>query len=417
MPFRTVEDQLLLDGVRLQDVADQFGTPVFVYSWQDIRAKYLEMQEQAARINGSLYYAVKANSNLSILNRLASLGAGFDIVSGGELERVIAAGGDPQNVIFSGVGKSTEEIGFAIKVRIKSFSVESASELLRIRELAQRLHIRANVLLRLNPDISVDTHPYIATGMKENKFGMPLDEVERLYREYQHDAHVNLQGLACHIGSQISTSEPYLSAVQSVLALIERLEQAGCSVNTLDLGGGFAIRYADEIPFNFEQFITELTTSLASSSLEIGFEPGRSLVADAGVLLTRIEYCKPAVADEYKNFLIVDAAMNDLIRPPLYDAYHEIEPISERSSKSPNNFWDVVGPVCESADFLGKDRALNVNPGDVLAIKNAGAYGFSLSSNYNSRKRAAEVLVDEDRVLLIRERESFDDLIRHERIV
>ena len=360
MTYEYLDGTLCVDSVPLSNIAADFGTPLYVYSWESIRTSFLSMQANAERINGHVYYAIKANSNLSILHRLAELGAGFDIVSSGELERVIAAGGDPSKVFFSGVGKSASEISFAIKLQVKAISVESESELRRVREISKNLGIPTNVVLRLNPDIPIDTHPYITTGLRENKFGMPESQVERLYREYAGDPMLNLRGLSCHLGSQIAESQPYLDAVNRVLDLRSRLQNDGLKVEVLNLGGGFGVRYGNEQMFDFEEYVVKLEGLGLDSELEIGFEPGRSIVASSGVLLTRIEYLKPAVERDYKNFVVVDAAMNDLLRPSLYQAEHLIEPVVDRGESKEGQKWDVVGPVCESGDFLGKDRAFNV---------------------------------------------------------
>lgn len=375
------------------------------------------MRSSVNRIHGSIYYAVKANSNLSILHRLGKHGSGFDVVSGGELERVIMAGGDPHNVIFSGVGKSRSEISFAIKLGIKAISVESESELSRVVDISKSLGIRPDVLLRVNPDIEVDTHPFITTGLRENKFGMPTKQVERLYVEYTKQESVNLIGLSCHLGSQIAETEPYCVALKSLLNTKRSLEAEGCSVDVIDLGGGFGIQYHEEQTLDINDLVDDLQPLLTDVDVKIGFEPGRSLVANAGVLVTRVEYLKHAADQDHKNFAVVDAGMNDLIRPSLYDAHHVIDPVATKTEKLPSAQWDVVGPICESADFLGKNQMLQVEEGDLLAIRGTGAYGSVLSSNYNSRLRCAEVLVAESGVELIRQRETFADLIRHERIV
>ena len=417
MSIETIAGTLSIDGVSLREIAERFGTPVFVYSWSSIRENFESIQRSVGRIQGNIYYAVKANSNLAILYRLGRLGSGFDVVSGGELERVITAEGNPQNVIFSGVGKTRSEISFAIKLGIKALSVESESELRRIVDIATSLGICPRVLLRVNPNISIDTHPYITTGLRENKFGMPAHQVERLYAEYAKHDSINLVGLSCHLGSQISTTSPYLDALKSLLDMRRKLNADGHSVDLLDLGGGFGIRYHDEQSLDVDDLVEDLQTVLAGVDVEVGFEPGRSMVANAGVLVTRVEYLKPATDEHHKNFAVVDAGMNDLIRPSLYEAHHAIDHVAPGSSKATSGEWDVVGPICESADFLGKKRELHVAEGDLLAVRGAGAYGSVLNSNYNSRLKCAEVLVDDGKVELIRQRETFTDLIRHERIV
>ena len=405
-----------MDDVPLQQLAEDFGTPLYAYSWVDIERRFTTMRDCAKSVNGKIYYAVKANSNLSILNRLVKLGSGFDIVSGGELERVIAAGGHPSTVLFSGVGKTREELAFAAKLQIGAFNVESEAELVRLVETCAGLHIKANVMFRVNPNVAVETHPFITTGLKENKFGISATQVERLYKQHFDNQWLNLLGIACHIGSQIDDPAPYIEALRSVFDLRKRLIGAGCRVDHIDLGGGFGIQYVDENEFQFEDLVAMLSKEFQSEGLEFGFEPGRSIVGNAGVLLTRVEYLKPAEHPGEKNFVVVDAAMNDLIRPPLYDAHHRIVPTNPRPESSAGTRWDVVGPVCESTDFLGRSRELSVKENDVLAVFSAGAYGFSLSSNYNSRRKCAEVLVDHEGAHLIRSRESFNDLINHERI-
>lgn len=417
MSIESIAGTLSIDGVSLQKIAERYGTPVFVYSWSSIREQFQAMLRSVGRIQGNIYYAVKANSNLAILYRLGKLGSGFDVVSGGELERVIRAEGNPQNVIFSGVGKTRSEISFAIKLGIKALSVESESELRRVVDIATSLGIRPGVLLRVNPNISIDTHPYITTGLRENKFGIPASQVSRLYTEYGEEESINLVGLSCHLGSQISTTGPYLEALSNLLEMKHKLDADGYSVDLIDLGGGFGIQYHDEQTLDIDELVESILPLLSDVEVQVGFEPGRSLVANAGVLLTRVEYLKPAPDDQHKNFVVVDAGMNDLIRPSLYEAHHAIDLVSASSSNTTTSEWDVVGPICESADFLGKKRELQVEEGDLLAVRGAGAYGSVLNSNYNSRLKCAEVLVDDGKVELIRERETFTDLIRHERIV
>ena len=417
MSIESIAGTLSIDGVSLQKIAERYGTPVFVYSWSSIREQFQAMLRSVGRIQGNIYYAVKANSNLAILYRLGKLGSGFDVVSEGELERVIRAQGNPQNVIFSGVGKTRSEISFAIKLGIKALSVESESELRRVVDIATSLGIRPGVLLRVNPNISIDTHPYITTGLRENKFGIPASQVSRLYTEYGEEESINFVGLSCHLGSQISTTGPYLEALTNLLEMKHKLDADGYSVDLIDLGGGFGIQYHDEQTLDIDDLVESMLPLLSDERVQVGFEPGRSLVANAGVLLTRVEYLKPAPDDNHKNFVVVDAGMNDLIRPSLYEAHHAIDPVSASSSNTTTSEWDVVGPICESADFLGKRRELQVEEGDLLAVRGAGAYGSVLNSNYNSRLKCAEVLVDDGKVELIRARETFTDLIRHERIV
>ena len=417
MPLHRKNGALFIDEMALTDVAEDFGTPLFVYSWSEIQSRFQTMQDAANGVNGHIYYAVKANSNLSILDRLASMGAGFDIVSAGELLRVIEVGGDPTNVVFSGVGKSKSEISLALKYGIKAFSVESEPEFHRIQSIAQNLGIVANIVLRLNPDIPIESHPYITTGLKENKFGLTSAQVKRLYLTHFDDPWLNFRGLSSHLGSQIGNNDPYLSSLSSTLKIRNELISAGPSVEFIDLGGGYGVRYSDESALNFENLVSEISTLVDDPTLELGFEPGRSLVANAGLLLTRVEYLKYAPSVEYRNFAIVDAGMSELIRPPLYDAYHRIEPVITRQIEHGPVHWDVVGPVCESTDYLGKNRSLSIEENDLLVVLGAGAYGRELGSNYNSRPRCAEVLIDSEGAHLIRRRDGFVDLIRNERIV
>lgn len=405
------------EGVSLSALANQYGTPLYVYSKHAICTAYRAYDVACIRANGSrrarIHYAVKANSNLAVLDELKQLGAGFDLVSGGELARALHIGADPKSMVFAGVGKSADEIKFALSVGVKCINVESIPELHRINSIAKSLGLRAPVSLRVNPDVDAQTHPYISTGLKDNKFGIAYFEVLKTYREAALLPHIDIVGIDCHIGSQITNVSPYLDALDKVLDLIDQLKREGILIHHLDLGGGLGIDYGSDTPPD----ITEFTNTLLNRIDERGFghmdvilEPGRSLVGNAGVLLTQVEYLKTG-AD--KNFCIVNAAMNDLMRPALYDAYHAIVPIKASTGKAIS--YDVVGPVCESGDWLGKDRALTVQEGDVLAILSAGAYGFVMASNYNTRGRPAEVMVDGNQAHLVREREAVNSLFANER--
>ena len=415
MPLARNGGLLHVDGVALTDIAAAVGTPTYVYSWPEIRSRYRQVEAALAGLRHRICYAVKANSNLSVLARLAALGSGFDIVSGGELERVLRAGGDPRRVVFSGVGKSAAEIGFAIKCDIDCFNVESAAELDRIVEQAQLLGRRARVSMRVNPDVDANTHPYVATGLKESKFGVPPALALQLYRKAAASPALEVVGIDCHIGSQIAAVQPFQAALAALMELLDTLDGAGISLRHVDIGVGFGVSYRDEPALDLPALGTQLRDALAGRDLELLVEPGRYLVADAGVLLTRVEYLKPAPAPGHRHFAVVDAAMNDLIRPALYQAWHDVEAVAERVV-APQR-WNIVGPVCETGDFLALDRDLAIAEGDVLAIKSAGAYGFAQSSNYNSRPRAAEVVVDGNEFRVARKREAVADLVRLEAIV
>ncbi len=404
--------KLHVESVSLEQIAVEFGTPCYVYSQATLTAAYREFDSAFADRDHLICYAVKANSNLAILNLFARLGSGFDIVSGGELKRVLNAGGDPQKVVFSGVGKHPEEMRAALAAGIFCFNVESEAELLRLNQIAAEMNKLAPVSLRVNPDVDARTHPYISTGLKENKFGIPFDEAEKLYLSAQQFSNIRFTGLDCHIGSQLTELNPFIEAAEKVLALLARLEAQGSRIEHLDLGGGLGIRYSSETPPLARDYVTALCAKIGQRSQRILIEPGRALVGNSGLLLTRVEYLKHT---PYRDFAIVDAAMNDLIRPALYDAYHEVLPVtvSEENAK----MYQIVGPVCETGDFLGHDRRLSLRQGDLLAVMSAGAYGMSMSSNYNTRPRAAEVMVEGDHIHLIRERESVEQLIAHERIL
>ena len=391
----------------LDDIARRFGTPCYVYSSAAIAAAYGEFSRALSGRDALVCYSVKANSNLAVLALLARLGAGFDIVSAGELARVLAAGGDPGNTLFSGVGKAEAEIAFALEKGIGCINVESEAELARVERIARHLGRRAPIALRVNPDIDARTHPYISTGLRENKFGVAHHEAERLYKVAAALEHLELVGVGCHIGSLLSETGPFVAAVERLCLLVDRLEGAGVRLRHIDVGGGIGIRYKDETPDPVAAFVQGTVGALGKRAHKLIFDPGRSIVGNAGVLLTKVEYVKP-------GFLVVDAAMNDLIRPALYGAWHEVRTV--RESPAGGAVYDVVGPVCESADFLAKGRRLAAAEGDLLAVLSAGAYGMSMSSNYNSRPRAPEVLVNGSRAHLVRRRESVEDLFAHESI-
>ncbi|WP_186426472.1 diaminopimelate decarboxylase [Cupriavidus metallidurans] len=406
---------LSVEQAPLTRIADQFGSPTFVYSRAALTAAYNAYAAACKGRNAHVQYAVKANSNLAVLQVFAQLGAGFDIVSGGELLRVIAAGGDPRKVVFSGVAKNIADMELALSHDVRGFNVESIPELDRLNAVAGRLGKRARVSLRINPDVDAKTHPYISTGLKANKFGVAFEDVLPTYRAAAALPNIEVTGIDCHIGSQITEVAPYLEALDKVLDVVEALEAEGIKLEHIDVGGGLGITYNDETPPDITKFATTLIDRVAARGhghREVLFEPGRSLVGNAGVLLTRVEFLKPGAA---KNFCIVDAAMNDLARPAMYEAFHRIEPVAPRNDAAV--MYDVVGPVCESGDWLGRDRTLAVQAGDLLAVMSAGAYGFVMSSNYNTRGRAAEVMVDGDTVHLVRERELPADLFRNERLL
>ncbi len=403
--FSYREGDLCAEGVPLGRIAAAFGTPCYVYSRAALARAYQAFDRAFAARPHLICYAVKANPNLAILNLFARLGAGFDIVSGGELQRVLAAGGSAQKVVFSGVGKSGTDIRLALEKNILCFNVESESELHRLDRLAGEAGKRAPVSLRVNPNVDAKTHPYISTGLKSSKFGVAYGEARRLYRLADELPHLEVQGIDCHIGSQITEASPFVDALERILALVRELEQDGISLHHIDVGGGLGICYRDETPPAVADYAEALLAKLGERAEMLLVEPGRALVGNAGLLLTRVEYLKPG---EAKNFAVVDAAMNDLARPALYDAYHAILPVREGGEGTA--CYEVVGPVCESGDFLGHDRELALAEGDLLAIMSAGAYGMSMSSNYNTRPRAAEVMVDGEQIHLIRERETVEQI-------
>jgi diaminopimelate decarboxylase len=409
-PFQLRDGRLCAESVPLDDIARRFGTPCYVYSRAALESAFRAFAAPLAGREHLVCYAMKANSNLGVLDVLARLGAGFDIVSGGELARVVAAGGDPRKVVFSGVGKGEAEIRAALAAGILCFNVESASELARLERIADQATARAPIAFRVNPDVDPMTHPYISTGLKENKFGIAYDEALPLYRKAAVSRSLQVVGIGFHIGSQLTDTAPFVAALDRVLELADTLAKRGIAVQHLDLGGGLGIRYRDEAPPAPAEYLGALLARLSGRTEKILIEPGRALAGNAGLLLTRVEYLKHGPD---RNFAVVDAAMNDLLRPALYEAWHDIVPVAPRDA--PARPYDVVGPVCETADFLGHGRSLALAEGDLLAVLSAGAYGMAMSSNYNSRPRAAEVMVDGAAAHLVRERESVPSLFASER--
>lgn len=410
---RDAVEGLRAEQLPLARIAEDVGTPCYVYARAAIERRFLAYDRAFGDRPHLVCFAVKANSNLAVLNLMARLGAGFDIVSVGELERVLAAGGRAENIVFSGVGKREDEIRRALEVGIGCFNVESEAELARIDRIAGELGKVAPISLRVNPDVDAGTHPYISTGLKENKFGIDIEQAVGVYERASAMAHVEISGVDCHIGSQLTELAPFRDAVDRVLALVDQLEARGIILSHLDLGGGLGIRYTDELPPEPTELVAALLERLGDRPQRILVEPGRSIVGNAGVLLTRVEHLK---LSEHKNFCIVDAAMNDMMRPALYGSVMEIVPVRRRDDVAARDY-DVVGPVCETGDFLGKERRLAVEEGDLLAVTGAGAYGFTMSSNYNSRPRAAEVMVDGDRFHVVRPRETLESLWRGEVIL
>lgn len=408
--FEYRNGRLCCEEVALTEVAARFGTPVYVYSRDAIERAYLAYAQALEGQDSLVCYAVKANSNLAVLNVLSRLGAGFDIVSVGELERVLRAGAKPERIVFSGVGKQPAEIRRALEVGILCFNVESEAELERVNQVAGECGKTAEISFRVNPDVDAGTHPYISTGLKENKFGIAIAEAKRIYQHAASLPHIKVVGMDCHIGSQLTELAPFMDALERLLGLIDELAEVGITIKHLDLGGGLGVCYTDETPPEPQQYIAAVRERIAGRDLKLIFEPGRSIVANAGVMLTQVEFLKET-AD--KNFAIVDGAMNDLIRPSLYSAYQEIIPVELREGE-PEKAYDIVGPVCETGDFLGKNRTLSIQAGDLLAVCSAGAYGFVMSSNYNTRGRAAEVMIDDNTMHEVRARETVHDLMRGE---
>ncbi|WP_456296545.1 diaminopimelate decarboxylase [Vibrio sp. AK197] len=407
------DGQLWAEGVTLTSLAEQYGSPLYVYSRATLERHWHAFDKSVGEHPHLVCYAVKANSNLGVLNTLARLGSGFDIVSGGELERVIAAGGEPSKVVFSGVGKTPAEMRRALELGIKCFNVESEPELVRLNQVAGEMGVKAPISLRINPDVDAHTHPYISTGLRDNKFGIAFERAPEVYQFAQGLAHLEIHGIDCHIGSQLTEIAPFIDATDRLLKLIDDLKQQGVHIRHLDVGGGLGVIYRDEMPPQPSEYAKALLARLENhQDLELVFEPGRAIAANAGVLLTTVEFLKHT---EHKNFAIIDAAMNDLMRPALYQAWQDIVPVKPRQGEAVT--YDLVGPICETGDFLGKDRTLCIEEGDLLAVRSAGAYGFVMSSNYNTRPRVAEVMVDGDQSHLVRRREALTSLWELEQIL
>ncbi|MFW1909695.1 diaminopimelate decarboxylase [Acinetobacter ursingii] len=413
MSFSRIQGILHAEQCSLLQLAEQFGTPLYVYSKAAFEKHYLDMDRAFDFIDHQICFAVKSNSNLAVLNVLAKLGAGFDIVTGGELARVLAAGGDPAKIVFSGLGKSEADIEKALQVGIACFNVESYAELDRIQKVAAKLGKKAPISLRVNPDVDAKTHPYISTGLKENKFGIPSDTVYETYQYAASLSNLDVVGIDCHIGSQLTETKPFVDALDRVMVMIAELKKRGIDLKHIDIGGGLGVCYKDETPPSVEEYANALKPALQKLGLKVYMEPGRSISANAGVLLTKVDLLKPT---NHRNFAIIDAAMNDLIRPSLYEAWMDIQSVDANTDVE-EKAWDVVGAICETGDFLGKDRTLALKENDVLAVLGAGAYGFVMSSNYNSRGRAAEVMVNADQAHLIRERETIESLWDKERLL
>ena len=403
--FELKSGVLHAENVALTDIAEQYGTPCYVYSKQALTQAFNDFQAGLSTTDHLICFAVKANPNIAVLNVFAQLGAGFDIVSGGELARVLAAGGDPKKVVFSGVGKTADEMRAALGAGILCFNVESASELVRLNQVAEEMGKVAPVSLRVNPNVDAKTHPYISTGLKNNKFGVAIEDAVSVYQKAAAMPNIAVHGVDCHIGSQITEIAPFIDALDRVLGLVEALEGHKIHISHIDVGGGIGITYDNETPPEFKQYTQAILEKLNKKQVKLLFEPGRALVGNAGVLLTKVEYLKPT---ESKNFAIVDAAMNDLMRPALYDAYHDIVPAQTRGGEK--TVYEIVGPVCETGDFLGHDRALNLRENDLLVVKSAGAYAMSMASNYNTRARAPEIMVDNNQCHIVRKREQITDL-------
>lgn len=410
--FNYQNNQLMAEAVAVSDIVERFGSPCYVYSRATLEQHWLAFDRAFGQQAHMICYAVKANSNLAVLNLFARLGSGFDIVSQGELERVLAAGGDAQKIVFSGVGKAADEMRRALEVGIHCFNVESTAELERLNEVAASMGCIAPVSLRVNPDVDAKTHPYISTGLKENKFGVDIEQALAVYQHAAELANLEIKGVDCHIGSQLTDTRPFLDALDRVLHLLDQLAEKGIVLEHLDLGGGLGIQYADETPPQPDEYIQAVLAKLENRNLKILLEPGRAIAGNAGILVTQVEYLKHT---EHKDFAIVDAAMNDLMRPTLYSAWQAIVPVMPRQGSARQ--YDIVGPVCETGDFLGKERELILEQGDLLAVRSAGAYGFTMSSNYNTRPRVAEVMVDGNQMYLVRERERLADLYAGEQVL
>ncbi|KAF1023250.1 MAG: Diaminopimelate decarboxylase [Acinetobacter bereziniae] len=413
MSFSRIDGVLHAEQCSLDQLAQQYGTPLYVYSKATFEKHYLDMDKAFHFIDHQICFAVKSNSNLAVLNVLAKLGSGFDIVTGGELARVLAAGGEPSKIVFSGLGKQEEDIEKALEVGIACFNVESHAELDRIQKVAAGLGKKAPISLRVNPDVDAKTHPYISTGLKENKFGIPSDVVFETYQYAASLPNLDVVGIDCHIGSQLTETQPFADALDRIIMMIEQLKALGIELKHIDIGGGLGVTYKDETPPSVVEYAESMRPALEKLGLKVYMEPGRSISANAGVLLTKVDLLKPT---QHRNFAIIDAAMNDLIRPSLYEAWMDIQPVKSRTDVE-NKTWDIVGAICETGDFLGKARELALKENDHLAVLGAGAYGFVMSSNYNSRGRAAEVMVDGEQSHVIRERETIESLWENERLL
>lgn len=411
--FQHIDGELFAENVAVSDLADKFGTPLYVYSRKAFTDHYMAYANAFAGENALVCYAIKANSNIAVLNVLAKLGSGFDIVSVGELERVLKAGGDPSKIVFSGVAKTADEMRRALAVGVHCFNVESAAELERLNDVAVEMGVKAPVSLRVNPDVDAQTHPYISTGLKENKFGVDIDIAKEVYARAKELPGLEIKGVDCHIGSQLTQLDPYLDALDRVLTLVDALQEQGIELEHIDLGGGLGVTYDDEVPPTPQDFADAILPKLAGRNLKIVMEPGRSIAANAGIFVTQVEFLK---SNGDKNFAIIDGGMNDLIRPSLYSAWQRIVEVQPRTNTE-KKVYDVVGPVCETGDFLGKDRELALAPGDLLAVKSSGAYGFVMASNYNTRNKPAEIMVDGDQVHLIRRRETIAEQLSAESII
>ena len=409
--FQYRDGALFAEDIAVADLAERFGTPLYVYSRATLERHFRAFDDAFGDHPHQVCYAVKANSNIAVLNVLARLGAGFDIVSGGELTRVLRAGGAPEKIVFSGVGKTADEMELALKTGIHCFNVESAAELELLNLVAGEQDKVARIAIRVNPDVDAQTHPYISTGLKENKFGVDIEEAPSLYQHAADLPHIEVIGVDCHIGSQLTKLTPFEDALKRVLDLVDRLQAKGIPIRHLDLGGGLGVRYRDETPPQPAEYIAALLKHIPAD-MPVHIEPGRAIAANAGLFVTRVLYLKPTT---HKNFAVVDGAMNDLIRPSLYSAWMDIIPVQPHDADCRE--WDIVGPVCETGDFLGKQRTLSLESGDLLAIRSAGAYGFSMASNYNSRNRAAEIMVDGDQAYVVRQRETYDEQLRLESLL
>tara|TARA_B110000196_G_scaffold48291_1_gene38809 strand:- start:61 stop:1311 length:1251 start_codon:yes stop_codon:yes gene_type:complete len=403
---------MFVEKIAMESIAERYGTPSYVYSRAALTNNFLSYLKALDNQPHKICYSVKANSNIAVLGILAKLGAGFDIVSGGELERVIIAGGDPKKIIFSGVGKKPEEMQRALELGVHCFNVESEAELEVLNSVAESCKKIASISLRVNPDVDANTHPYISTGLRENKFGIDIKKALGVYLKVRQMKFLKIIGVDCHIGSQLTETAPFIDALKRVLVLVDSLLEHDIHIEHLDIGGGLGVCYKDEKPPQIKDYVKEIVSNLGERNITLILEPGRSIVADAGVLLTKIEYLKPG---EEKNFAVIDAAMNDMIRPALYQAWLAVEPVTTNEGSTKK--WDIVGPICETGDFIAKDRSLAIRQGDLLCVRSAGAYGFSMSSNYNSRGKAAEIMVDGNIMYEIRKRETIQDLVRGESLL